>query len=194
MTPEETGKREVDFALTKNPTLVVATDFLFWYGYGHVASEEERLAGLEKGLAEVDRLPCPVIVGDFPDASAAIGKILSKGQVPKSETLQKLNERLAKWRGERPRIVVVPFSTWLPKLQNAEDASVRGNHWEKGVSGRLLCPDRLHLTEEGTAALAVIAMDSAASQLKGFPTDRIRFDARALMEAPASAPSSQPKR
>ena len=31
----------------------------------------------------------------------------------------------------------------------------------------------------GTAALAVIAMDSAATQLKGFPTDRIRFDARA---------------
>jgi hypothetical protein len=71
------GRQLVENARDRNPTLVVAVDFLFWYGYGALGSESARLALLEKGLAQLEGFHCPVLVGDFPDLGAAL-----QGQSP----------------------------------------------------------------------------------------------------------------
>ena len=45
------GREQVREALNIKPTLVTGVDFLFWFCYGHGASEQQRLARLEKGLS-----------------------------------------------------------------------------------------------------------------------------------------------
>ena len=49
--PEEVAAKSVAKALEARATLVVAVDFLFWFGYGEVANEEERSKRLAAGLA-----------------------------------------------------------------------------------------------------------------------------------------------
>jgi hypothetical protein len=84
-------------ALAKDdPTLVVALDYLFWFGYGATwGGEKERLSALEMGLKSLEGLECPILLGDFPDMSSATKvkhPILPAQAVPDPATLAKLND------------------------------------------------------------------------------------------------------
>ena len=68
--PDGVGRLMMDSVIAARPTLVVAIDFLFWFGYGDLP-EEKRLARLERGFALLEELECPVVVTDLPDMSAA---------------------------------------------------------------------------------------------------------------------------
>jgi len=173
MDPLGTGRSEVDRVLRFKPTCVIAVDFLFWYGYGAInaegkplRNEDERLALLEVGLAQLDRVATtgvPVVVGDFPDMKDAVGKMLSASQMPAAETLTTLNARLAKWASTRTNVRVLHLSTLTPILDRGEPLTIRGRVWSKKGDGALLQRDRLHPTFIGAMAMLAKACELAES-------------------------------
>ena len=56
MDPVKSSREEVEAAQAKNATLIVGLDYLFWFGYGRVAAEQDRPARFEKGLALLETL------------------------------------------------------------------------------------------------------------------------------------------
>lgn len=171
MDPIGTGRSEVDRVLRFKPTCVLAVDFLFWYGYGAVnaqgtplRNEDERLALLEVGLAQLDRIVetgVPLVVGDFPDMHEAVGKMLSKEQMPATKTLEQLNARLAKWASTHPNVRVLHLSTLAPSLDRGDPIEIRGRVWSKKADGALLQSDRLHPTFAGAMAMLAKACELA---------------------------------
>ncbi|MBC8328487.1 MAG: hypothetical protein ISR76_00220 [Planctomycetes bacterium] len=99
--PEDWGRILLDQALAEEPTAVVAIDYLFWFVYGGKESEEQRLQELERGLAGLARFRCPLVLGEIPDMSASVGKMLARSQMPAAETLAAANRRLRAWAGDR---------------------------------------------------------------------------------------------
>jgi len=143
------------------PTLLLAVDYLFWFGYGPVEEPEipARLALLEKGLANLERFACPMIVGDFPDMSGAIGSVLRRNQVPSPEALKALNARLEAWIEEHPHAQQFGLSAFMSKIAARESITVGGHTWAGDEVGTFLQRDRLHPTLEGLVAIAFAATD-----------------------------------
>jgi len=119
--PVAIGARQIDRCRKHQPTLVLAVDFLFWYGYGFVFSRKGerafRFERLEKGLAQLDRLACPIVVGDLPDVTGAHPWMLSPYQVPSPEVQKALNERIHAWAAHKPNVLVVPLADWVRGLK-----------------------------------------------------------------------------
>lgn len=156
--PLEIATEQVEFALGADASLVVGVDFLFWFGYGDLGVEPEhatdaRLALLERGLALLDRIAAPLVVGDFPDMSEAIGKMLRREQVPDAAALERLNARLAAWARERGDVIVLPLSRVIADMRSDRPLTIGRQDWPAGSSDLLLQPDRLHPTLEGLAAV-----------------------------------------
>ncbi len=165
----------------KPPTLVVALDYLFWFGYGSSwGGEAERLAALERGLAPLAKLECPILLGDFPDMSSALQAkmpLLPPQAVPAPEVLQKLNARLAEWAKQHPNVIVVPVSKLMIALRTGEDLHVGANLWPKGRVQSLLQDDGLHTTLEGTTGVWLFAVERLRDAHKDLP--RAAIEARA---------------
>ena len=186
LAPLSRGGKAVDRARGYEPSLLFALDFLFWFGYGHAASEDERLERLEQGLWLLDKLDVPTVVCDFPDMSPALeGRgpfgmpMLHPGQVPERATLERLNRRLFEWAAERERIVVVPLASFVERVHANEPVEVRGVRWE--ASRSLLNKDLLHTSLEGSAALVVLALDRLAAQRpEDVPEGALVWDAKEL--------------
>ena len=163
MDPNQHGATQVDAALAAKPTLVLAVDFLFWYGYGtrdadggRIKSEEARVALLEKGLALLDKFECPVVVGDFPDMSVSVGKMLQSKQMPATETLVKLNARFAEWAKGKPNVIALPLAQWMNDLHAHKTLELAGHKYEPEVTAKWMQDDQLHPTAAGLAALAAL--------------------------------------
>jgi hypothetical protein len=186
------ARQLIDSARDQNPTLVVALDFLFWFGYGEIASEDARLAMLERGLGQLEGFDCPVLVGDFPDMQAALrgkshlargGPLLMPAQVPAPETLAKLNAKLAAWAAERPNVVLVPLSEFVAKLHTAEKIEVRGNTFGgKDGLATLMQPDLLHPTLRGTVGVWILAADRLVTAKPEIPADAFLWNAEELRQ------------
>ncbi len=157
--PLEAGAVMTEKAAAANPTLLVALDFLFWYGYGIVEAEGDRRARTEEGLRLLERFSCPVIVGDLPDMSEAIGTMLSAAQVPAPETRAYLNRRIREWAAQRAA-VVVPLSELVEKLRTGGEVRAGSAVYSGAASRALLQRDRLHPTIEGLACVAIAALDA----------------------------------
>lgn len=164
--PFERGKALVSRAKAFRPTLVLAIDFLFWFGYGNLdaagsrfTAEADRLRLLARGQSLLEEFECPVVVGDFPDMSAAIGWILAAEQVPQPETRAALNERLHAWAASRTNIVVVPLDQWIARIQTGQPIRIGELEFDGDSTARWLQGDRLHPTPHGLIALALLAND-----------------------------------
>ncbi|MBX3355717.1 MAG: hypothetical protein KF724_08465 [Phycisphaeraceae bacterium] len=167
--PLSTGRGAIDRMLAFKPTCVFAVDFLFWYGYGstnaqgrRLENEEQRLGLLEVGLSELDRIVktgIPVVVGDFPNMEASVGRMLRAEQLPKRETLERLNARLHEWAKTRPNVRVLPLSTLVPSLETGQSVDIRGRAWSKANDGELIQRDRLHPTFAGAMAMLAKACE-----------------------------------
>lgn len=163
--PLATGRAQVDAVveMRAKPTLVLGVDYLFWFTYGalnadraRITDESQRLALLEIGLANVDRilaLGVPVAVGDLPNMSAAVGRMLSKAQMPKQETLDAANARIRAWAAERPLVTVVPLAALLKQLEAGEPFRAGSRTWSAKADGPLIQADQLHATFVGSVAL-----------------------------------------
>lgn len=157
MAAERTGARQVRDALAAGASPVIAVDYLFWYAYG-VMPEEDRADLFEKGLANLARLEAPVVVGDIPDMSDAIGRMLSRAQVPSGQTLARLNQRLRAWAAERKNIVVMPLAEVVARGKDGGRITLGGNTYEGESARGLLQDDRLHASTTGMVAIAQEAL------------------------------------
>ena len=169
--PGPVGRGEIDRALAAKPTLVLGLDFLFWYVYGTVTANgklmqtgEERLANLEAGLAQLDRVLAagiPLVISDIPDMHDAIGKMLSKNQVPTEVTLASVNARLSEWLQTRPTAKLIALSRILGVLKSGGSIDLAGRTWDPAEFGELLQKDQLHPTFAGTVIIAAALIDVA---------------------------------
>lgn len=195
MSPERTAMNQVDEVVDANPTLVIGVDYLFWLGYGIVKNEDERLALLEKGLTNLEKIKCALVISEYPDMSPAIGKMLMAKQVPAKETFVKLNKRVREWAAKHENVILISLPEFLDGLRGGTDFSMRGNHYEKGSTKQLLQSDELHPTPEGTAVLTVIIFDAICKIRKDVPESSFEWNAKKILEKVKSVvygPKGQP--
>ena len=193
LNPLDVGEAEVERALQHDPTLVVAVDFLFWYGYGGMnaeggALEEEnqRLELLEEGLEQLAEFECPLVISDFPDMSASVGKMLTRRQMPAPETLTALSRRVHAWAENRPGVIVLPFAKLVHDLGADEPLKIGRHEWPGGSTRRLLQRDRLHPTLEGLCGIAQLVADQLV-QHELARSEEFNFDLEQVLEALRSA-------
>ncbi len=180
----ETSAAEIVAAIRKrNPTLVVAPDFLFWFGYGRVDREEERLTRLARGLSYLEQLSCPVVVGDFPDMSAAAGGILHPRQVPAPDMLSRLNKKVAKWCNEKKDRMLFPLNTFQEKIKADKGVKVGECNWSAGTASELLQGDRLHPSLTGTACAAVLVAETLLQNRRSLSKDMFLLHPRRIRDA-----------
>jgi hypothetical protein len=182
------GLSQAALALEEQPTLLLAVDYLFWFGYGAadvdgkpVADEAQRLAMLERGLKSLEKFECPIVLGDFPDMSEAVGRILMPTQMPKSETLGALNARLREWAAPRANVIVIGLSSWVEQLKSGKAIQIGPRTYDSEVTKTWLQDDRLHPTLGGLAALATLVHHELAAR-KFVAASDYHADAAAVLE------------
>lgn len=173
--PQQKGSEAVAAVAKFKPDCVVAVDFLFWYCYGTAAKADKerpdaewRLQRLEQGLAALDTFQVPVLVGDLPDMSGAVGKILGKSQMPALPTLELANKRIAAWAKDRPLQRVLPLAAMIKQLQTDKAIEIAGKKFAATEQMPLLQRDELHTTPAGLAAVACVIV----SELQQVSTKR----------------------
>ena len=163
--PLETGKRQITAAIEAKPTLVVAIDYLFWFGYGVAGGEDpqdeeaRRLARLERGLAELERLgDVPIVLGDLPDMSDSVGRMLRERQMPSAAALKAMNERIHAWAQDRPLVRSFPLAKLIDQMRGGEALTIGTVQWSAEEAQQTLQWDRLHPSVDGLIVLAQQAL------------------------------------
>ena len=176
MSPVRNGTRAAARAKEFAPDCVIALDFLFWYCYGDDApeggalkDESQRLAKLELGLKELESFDVPVLVGDIPDMSRAVGKMLSRMQVPSEDTLRKANARFAEWAKTRSNVRVVPLAAMQRQLMEERALDIAGERLVATKDAPLLQRDELHPAPHGLAGLACAVAEELKSAVAAAP-------------------------
>ena len=177
--PCRTGRSQVDALLARDPlpTVVFAGDFLFWFSYGAldadrkpIAREEQRLALLERGLAELDRVAAagvPVVVGDIPDMSESVARMLAPSHVPKPATRDSANQRIRAWAAGQPLVALLPLAELIDDLRGGRPFDAGRRSWSEAGDGPLIQRDRLHPTFAGTVALLAKSEQAANERFLG---------------------------
>ncbi len=188
LAPLSFGDDAVEAALDEKPTLVLAVDYLFWFGYGTVGAdgapiktEEDRLKLLEVGLKYLERLDCPILVGDFPDMSPSIGERLLKVQMPKAETLAKLNERFHAWAAKHENVVVLPLAKFVGDMREGQPIKIGEHTFTVDEIRHWMQRDRLHTTDEGLVALSLL-VDETLVEHKLAAAGDFTFDPKSVLD------------
>ncbi|MGD2017635.1 MAG: hypothetical protein PVJ89_05955 [Planctomycetota bacterium] len=191
--PYKSGARLVDAAVATEADAVVGVDFLFWYAFGaNLRSAPRRSRGLEVGLAELDRLSCPLVIGDLPDISHALdgkgpfgGPVVNRRLFPSDEERAAMNRAIRAWAAERDNVLVVPLADLMRRYVESEPVRVRDLEWAVEGLDEALQKDLLHPNARGTTWVAMVLAD-ALVRLPGFEDTDFRFDegaARARIDA-----------
>ncbi len=175
--------RQITATLVAKPSLVIAVDALFWFCYGANMNAEQRVALFDAGLHQLERIDAPMVVGDIPDASKAVGGMLDKNEVPDAKTIARCNERLKAWARSRKNVTLVSLSRIMAGAQANDALTVAGLSWEKGKSHDLLQGDELHPSTHGLAALAIASLDAAATANPPVPPASWRRDLEVVHSA-----------
>jgi hypothetical protein len=155
--PARHGGKAVNEALATQPSLVVALDFLFWFGAGAAPRGEgeaaARLAKQKLGLELLERFPVPMIVGDYPDMTGADPEMIPPSWVPGGAALEKLNGALREWAAARKNVRLFPLSQFV-KAAKLEGETIRYHDREVKLPPlHVLQTDRLHATKLGMVFL-----------------------------------------
>ena len=151
----------VQKSLHSDPTLAIAVDFPFWYGYGYLPDCESRMKSLEKCFTLLERFECPILLGDFPDMSGALqgtsklrkGKpMIDAKQIPDPACLEKLNARLYEWAAARENVRIFPLAFFVKELKRDRTFEFQGIQFDMEAKQKMLQPDLLHPTMKGTVA------------------------------------------
>lgn len=191
--PKKRGGDAAAAVLKSKPQAVVALDYLFWYCYGKHGTTDQpeqaeaaRLAMFEQGLAELAKFEVPIVVGDIPDMSRAVGKMLGASQMPKLESIAAANARLAAWAKKHPNVRVVPLSKMIRQLHDEKVVEVAGKRFAATAEQPLLQRDDLHATPAGLAAIACVLVDELAQAKPEFGLPRGVDPAEVIQRAKAS--------
>jgi len=172
--PELIAQQQVARALTNRPTLIIGLDFPFWFCYGEGETDEERLARFDYGLKLLDKIQCPLVVGDIPDASSAVNKMLRPDQMPSLKAIAAANQRLKAWAADRRQVAVVELSGFMRKVLANRAIAIRDYTLPNGQTRMLLQNDTLHPSPPGCAVLALAVLDAYQTiRPKGHATDFI---------------------
>jgi hypothetical protein len=180
ITPELMGRQQVDRALKANPTLVLGVDFLFWFCYGEGATDQERLQRFEKGLKLLEPFDCPLVLGDIPDASAAVDGMLRREQIPGTNAMAAANLRLKKWAATRPNVVVLRLSEFMRTVMANQAIAIHDYTLPEGKTRVLLQDDKLHSSPPGCAVLVLAALDALQAKHR-FRSDDVRWDPKEIL-------------
>ena len=189
MRPELMGLRQIDLARDAKPSLVVAVDFMFWFCYGDVKTDADRKARFEKGLDLLDKFHCPLLVGDIPDASAAVQTgMLSQQQVPSTEARAAANRRLKEWAAARTNVTVIPLAKFTRDAMENKAVSFRGIALAAGRTRGLLQNDNLHPNQSGCAMLALMIFDTFISDHSDLSSNSVLWNPRSVLQRALSIP------
>lgn len=147
-------------AESSRPTLVIALDFLFWFGYGSVSEETGRHGRLAHGLSFLDQFDCPVIVGDLPDMSEAVGRMLRRSQVPSPAMLEALNADIQAWCAKRDNVILVSLADFMDRIKSNKAVAIGSRIIQAPAMEKLLQMDRLHPTVLGASGAAILALSA----------------------------------
>ncbi len=165
LNPDVFSQQQVEAVLVAKPTLVVGVDFLFWSCYGGGLTDSERLQRFEKGLKLLEKIPCALVVGDIPDASAATNTgIISADQVANASVRAAANARLKKWAATRPHVAIVPLENFMKKVAANQAVTVHGQTFAAGKTRAFLQEDQLHPTPPGAALLTIGILDALVAK------------------------------
>jgi hypothetical protein len=174
--PGAMGKRQVDQAIKAQPTLLIGADFLFWFCYGQVRTNEDRLQRFETGLKLLQNISCPLLLGDIPDASAARGGILSAKEIPPPAIIDAANQRLRAWAASRTNVVIMPVASFMRAAMANQPITVRSQTWPEGSTREFLQDDKLHPSARGCALLALAMLDTFQSRHPAPANGEIRWN------------------
>jgi len=196
MQPEAQGQNQSERALQSNPTMVIALDFLFWFCYGDGPTDKDRLERFERGLKMLAPFQCPLILGDIPDASAAVERMLTADEIPSPAVLSVANRRLKEWASARKQTVVIPLSAFMRNATANKALTVHGHTFAEGKTRILLQEDKLHPSPAGCAVLALAIFDSFLASQPALSVGDIRWDPKEVyhlaLDGPhASSPSAK---
>lgn len=177
--PELLGRHQVDQAHKTKPTLVLGVDFLFWFCYGEGATDEERLQRFDKGLKMLEAIKCPLVLGDIPDASAAVNGMLRPGQIPSTNAMAAANQRLKEWATTRSNVVILRLSDFMRTVLANQALTIRDYTLPAGKTRVLLQNDKLHPSPPGGALVALAVLDALQSK-QAFPSADVRWDPREI--------------
>jgi hypothetical protein len=155
--------------LQNPPSSLIALDYLFWAVHG-TKSETERKQQLDAALAGLEKLNCPILVGDLPDVTVAtIGPLapITPGMMPSPALRDASNARIREWAKAHKNVTLVPLAGLMKNVGSGSVLSLRGNDWKETEVQRMMQADRLHPTAEG---LVVIWIASVDEWLRNDPT------------------------
>src|SRR4030095_15378554 len=193
---DDQAQRQIDAALEAKPSAVVGIDFLFWFCYGKVSAQSERAAKFEKGLAYLERLTCPMVIGDIPDASAAAGGMLNANEVPKPEKVPAANHRLTEWASAHRNVSLVSLNEFMSACLANRALTIGTLNWPEGQTRKLLQSDKLRPARHGCAVLALAVMNALTKERGVFSEKDVRWDVeevfRQAVETPGAPAASTP--
>ncbi len=161
LSPDAMAAQETEAATNMQPTLVVATDFLFWFCYGQGDTDAERAEHFEAGLRALEKIRCPLLVGDIPDASSATNTgIIGPDQVPSETARLAANARLKKWAAAHPKVTIVPLAEFMRATKANAEIKLHGITLPAGKTHALLQADGLHPNPRGAAVLSLGIWDA----------------------------------
>ncbi len=194
--PIERGEEFVVKALAQPSQVILALDYLFWFGYGdHYDDSGEkdatRLAFLTKegfprlerlwsGLPEEATKPL-VLIGTMPDVRDST--VIGASQKPSDEELLGLNAAIVAWANQHPNVLIVPFAERLAKVRQENGAQVGTQTYTEKDLPKLMLSDRLHPSTQGSALIAALCLETlhgAKDGAKFVQADPKLLDPRAI--------------
>lgn len=154
------GHKQVSDTLKTKPSVVIAVDQLFWQLYGNFASPEQRIITFKSALAKLDPITCPLVIGNIPDASLAINKMLSASQVPNQETIALANQILTEWVKKREKTAIIDLASFMQLCVSNKEIKFKNITYPEGSTKKFLQTDMLHPSTSGVMALSYAVIES----------------------------------
>jgi hypothetical protein len=161
--PLVSAHQQMSHTLETKPTVFIAIDQLFWQLYGNFASSEQRIITFRAALIKLDPITCPLVIGNIPDASLAIGKMLSASQVPDQKTINQANQLLNEWVKNRKQTAIIDLASFMQLCAANKEIKLKNIIYPAGSTKKFLQTDMLHPTASGVSALSHAIIDSLQS-------------------------------
>ena len=129
----------------------------------------------------LDTVDAPLVIGDIPDTSAAIGHMLARSMVPDEATRTVANRRLEAWAAERPQVSIIRLGDFVKRSESNASIKAGPLTLESGTTRALLQADHLHPTPRGCAALSLAVMATLTDD--GLKPEQVLWDPDKIVAA-----------